>query len=70
GGADHGIRVAADSAEVVRGEWWVSDHEKGKVRTYFVLEVESGQRFWVFRGGDGIHASTGSLTWYMHGVLS
>lgn len=62
--------VSAESPEVIRGEWWISDREKGKVRTYFVVEVESGQRFWVFRGGDGIHASTGSLTWYVHGVLS
>ncbi|HTM82174.1 DUF6504 family protein [Asticcacaulis sp.] len=57
----------ADGPERVRGEWWVSDNEKGKVRDYFVLEVENGERFWVFRGGDGQHEETGSLNWFMHG---
>jgi protein ImuB len=32
-----------------------------------VLEVENGERFWVFRTGDGVHGNTGSLAWYMHG---
>lgn len=57
----------ADGPERVRGEWWVTDNEKGKVRDYFVLEVEDGERFWVFRGGDGQHEETGSLSWFMHG---
>lgn len=57
----------ADGPERVRGEWWRSDNEKGKVRDYFILEVENGERFWVFRAGDGQHDGTGSLTWYLHG---
>ncbi len=57
----------ADGPERVRGEWWRSDHEKGKVRDYFILEVENGERFWVFRAGDGQHDGTGSLNWYLHG---
>ena len=57
----------ADGPERVQGEWWVSNREKGKVRDYFVLEVEGGERFWVFRTGDGQHADTGSLKWYLHG---
>ena len=59
--------ACADGPERVRGEWWVTDNEKGKVRDYFILEVESGERFWVFRTGDGQHADTGSLRWYLHG---
>jgi protein ImuB len=57
----------ADGPERVRGEWWRSDNEKGKVRDYFILEVENGERFWVFRAGDGQHDGTGSLNWYLHG---
>jgi protein ImuB len=57
----------ADGPERVRGEWWRSDNEKGKVRDYFILEVENGERFWVFRAGDGQHEGTGSLNWYLHG---
>jgi protein ImuB len=59
--------ACADGPERVQGEWWVSPREKGKVRDYFILEVESGERFWVFRTGDGVHEATGSLAWYMHG---
>jgi protein ImuB len=59
--------TCADGPERVQGEWWVSNREKGKVRDYFILEVENGERFWVFRTGDGQHDSTGSLAWYMHG---
>ena len=59
--------LCADGPERVHGEWWVSDNEAGKVRDYFILEVESGERFWVFRGGDGQHEGTGSLDWYMQG---
>jgi protein ImuB len=59
--------ACADGPERVRGEWWVTENEKGKVRDYFILEVEGGERFWVFRAGDGQHTGTGSLTWYMHG---
>ena len=59
--------ACADGPERVSGEWWVREKEKGKVRDYFVLEVENGERFWVFRTGDGQHEETGSLQWYMHG---
>ena len=57
----------ADGPERIRGEWWVSANEKGKTRDYFILEVVSGERFWAFRAGDGQHAGTGSLNWYLHG---
>ena len=65
-GQRYGV-ACADGPERVQGEWWVSDREKGKVRDYFMLEVENGERFWVFRTGDGQHENTGSLVWYMHG---
>jgi protein ImuB len=59
--------LCADGPERVRGEWWRNDNEKGKVRDYFILEVDNGERFWVFRAGDGQHEGTGSLNWYLHG---
>ncbi|MDC7682172.1 DNA polymerase Y family protein [Asticcacaulis sp. BYS171W] len=59
--------VCADGPERVLEEWWRTDKEIGKVRDYFILEVESGERFWVFRAGDGQHASTGGLNWFLHG---
>ncbi len=62
--------IRADGPERVKGEWWRTDGEAGKVRDYFVLEVDSGERFWVFRAGDGQHGETGSLNWYLHGKFS
>ena len=59
--------LRADGPERVKGEWWHSEAETGKVRDYWILEVESGERFWVFRAGDGQHGDTGSLNWYLHG---
>ncbi|MFT4077565.1 MAG: hypothetical protein QM647_18710 [Asticcacaulis sp.] len=65
-GQRYGI-ACADGPERIHGEWWVTEREKGKVRDYFILEADSGERFWVFRTGDGQHADTGSLKWYLHG---
>lgn len=62
--------TAADGPERVRGEWWQTDKEAGKVRDYFILEVESGERFWAFRTGDGQNDDTGALRWYMHGKFA
>lgn len=59
--------VRADGPERVKGEWWRTEAETGKVRDYWILEVESGERFWAFRAGDGQHGDTGSLNWYLHG---
>jgi protein ImuB len=61
--------IAANGPERVKGEWWHSDREVGQIRDYFILETDSGERFWVFRAGDGQHDGTGSLDWYMHGLF-
>lgn len=61
--------VAGDGPERVHGEWWRSAQEMWAVRDYFRVEAEQGERFWVFRRGDGVDAPTGDLTWYMHGVF-
>lgn len=60
----------ADGPERIKGEWWRSDDEEGQVRDYYILEVDSGERFWVFRQGDGVNRETGSLTWYLHGKFA
>lgn len=63
-------RVAnADGPERIHGEWWRSKNEVWGVRDYFCLEDVSGQRFWVFRRGDGVDAATGNLSWWLHGVF-
>ena len=58
-----------DGPERIHGEWWRSTREMWAVRDYFRVEAEGGERFWLFRRGDGIEAPTGNLTWYMHGLF-
>lgn len=67
-----GIRrkvARADGPERVFGEWWKRDAERIAVRDYFRIEDEAGERFWVFRAGDGENSGTGSHRWFLHGVF-
>ena len=59
----------ADGPERVFGEWWKHDAELSAVRDYFQVEDEAGERFWIFRSGDGEDALTGSHHWYLHGIF-
>lgn len=59
----------ADGPERIFGEWWRRDGELDAVRDYFQLEDDAGERFWVFRRGDGEQPLTGDLTWYLHGLF-
>lgn len=61
--------VAGDGPERIHGEWWRSARELWAVRDYFRVEAEGGERFWLFRRGDGVDASTGDRSWYMHGMF-
>jgi len=59
----------ADGPERVFGEWWKRDAELSTVRDYFQVENEAGERFWLFRAGDGEDAATGSQAWFIHGIF-
>jgi protein ImuB len=59
----------ADGPERVFGEWWKRDAELIAVRDYFQVEDEAGERFWIFRAGDGEDAATGSHKWFLHGIF-
>lgn len=61
--------VAGDGPERIHGEWWRNTREMWAVRDYFRVEAEAGERFWLFRRGDGIDAPTGDLSWYLHGLF-
>jgi protein ImuB len=61
--------VAGDGPERIHGEWWKNAREMWAVRDYFRVEAEGGERFWIFRRGDGVDAPTGDLSWYMHGLF-
>ncbi len=59
----------ADGPERIHGEWWKRKGEAEAVRDYFQVEDEAGQRFWLFRRGDGEDSRTGDLSWYLHGLF-
>ncbi len=64
----HRIR-RADGPERVFGEWWKTPDETFAVRDYFHVEDDAGQRFWLFRQGDGENAATGDMQWFLHGIF-
>jgi protein ImuB len=59
----------ADGPERVYGEWWKRDPELMAVRDYFRIEDDAGERYWVFRAGDGEDPLTGSQRWFLHGIF-
>ena len=59
----------ADGPERVFGEWWKRDAELSAVRDYFRVEDYAGERYWLYRAGDGEDAATGSQRWFIHGVF-
>jgi protein ImuB len=59
----------ADGPERVFGEWWKRDAELIAIRDYFHVEDDAGERFWIFRAGDGEDAATGSHKWFLHGIF-
>ncbi|AYV48553.1 nucleotidyltransferase [Caulobacter flavus] len=67
-GTRHRVRCA-DGPERVFGEWWKADAELARSRDYFQVEDDSGERFWIFRDGDGEDAQTGTQRWFMAGVF-
>ena len=59
----------ADGPERLFGEWWKRDAELVAVRDYFRIEDDAGERYWIYRAGDGEDAATGSHRWFLHGVF-
>jgi protein ImuB len=59
----------ADGPERVFGEWWKRDAELVAVRDYFRVEDDAGERYWLYRSGNGEDAATGSHRWFLHGVF-
>lgn len=60
----------ADGPERIFGEWWRPAAEAAAIRDYFMVEDEAGERFWLFRSGDGTDPASGDLRWYIHGIFA
>ncbi len=54
----------ADGPERIEQEWWL---QEGLHRDYYCVEVESGNRYWVFRAGH--YDATQKVAWYLHGYF-
>ncbi|MEF0938910.1 Y-family DNA polymerase [Rhizobium sp. BR 362] len=59
----------ADGPERIFGEWWQRTSEWAAVRDYFTVEDDTGERYWIYRSGDGVDLDTGSHRWFLHGVF-
>ncbi|MCB8881982.1 DNA polymerase Y family protein [Acidisoma cellulosilytica] len=59
----------ADGPERIFGEWWKRDSERTLSRDYWAVEDEAGDRFWLYRNGDGEDPETGNLAWFLHGIF-
>ncbi|GAB6855172.1 DNA polymerase Y family protein [Asaia astilbis] len=59
----------ADGPERLHGAWWQQADQAGAIRDYWIVEIESGERFWLFRQGDGVHRWSGDGAWFVHGMF-
>jgi protein ImuB len=59
----------ADGPERIHAEWWKRDAELAAIRDYFRVEDSAGERYWIYRAGNGEDPETGSHLWYLHGVF-
>ena len=62
--------VRAEGPERIAGEWWRRAVERAAVRDYYRVEDEAGDRFWLYRRGDGMRLETGDLSWFLHGKVA
>jgi protein ImuB len=63
-GQIHKIRKA-DGPERIEQEWWIS---RGLHRDYYVVEDETGARFWIFRLGH--YNEDSNPEWFVHGFFA
>ena len=59
----------ANGPERIHDRWWQHGHLSRSVRDYYLVEDKYGQRFWLFRLGDGRNLLTGNLSWFLHGLF-
>jgi protein ImuB len=57
--------VHADGPERIEQEWWIDGAQR---RDYYVVEDETGARYWLFRSGH--YTGDHSNQWYLHGFFA
>jgi protein ImuB len=54
--------------ERIFGKSWKHDAEPGGAGI-FQIENDGGERFWIYRAGDGEDRAMGSHRWFLHGFF-
>jgi protein ImuB len=63
----HTIR-RAEGPERISPEWWqTGDGRRPVGRDYYLVEDESGKRFWLYR--EGVYGKDASQRWFLHGLF-
>ena len=66
-GQRHAV-VHADGPERIAPEWWRRPGAAAATRDYYIVEDETGRRFWLYR--DGLYGrETTAPRWFVHGVF-
>ncbi|GHC59422.1 DUF6504 family protein [Neogemmobacter tilapiae] len=55
--------------ERIAPEWW-QDRPGTRLRDYFKVEDEGGQRFWLYREGQYEDGRGGDPRWFLHGIFA
>ncbi|RYD80384.1 MAG: DNA polymerase Y family protein, partial [Sphingobacteriales bacterium] len=55
----------ADGPERIEREWWL---DEGQHRDYYIVEDESGKRYWLFRSGH--YNGEKPSGWFIHGFFA
>ncbi|HRP57568.1 MAG TPA: DNA polymerase Y family protein [Agriterribacter sp.] len=55
----------ADGPERIESEWWISE---GEHRDYYIVEDETGARYWLFRLGH--YSGDWPHRWFLHGFFA
>jgi protein ImuB len=62
--------LKAEGPERIAEEWWRDVRQvpdAARVRDYYSVEDEAGERFWLYR--DGLFGEGRDPRWYLHGLF-
>jgi protein ImuB len=64
----HKVRKA-EGPERISPEWWQAGDggKRPTARDYYMVEDESGKRFWLYR--EGVYGKDTSQRWFLHGLF-
>jgi protein ImuB len=61
--------VRVEGPERIAPEWW-RERSTARLRDYYKIEDETGQRFWIYRSGLIDDGRGGPPDWFLHGLFA